>query len=111
PIVDEGGARIGIITMGSAGPAVFEARDLLSEAGIDTSYLRVRALPMDDTVREFVSRHDRVYVVELNYDGQLCKLVQLEVPEHAARLRSLAHCDGLPLTAQLITDGILEQER
>ena len=52
-----------------------------------------------------------VYVVELNYDGQMRQLLQLHCPEQAARLRSIAHCDGLPLTARFVTEAILEQEQ
>ena len=43
-----------------------------------------------------------IYVVEMNTDGQLRQLLQMEVPaEDAARLRSLRKNDGLPLTAEL----------
>ncbi len=83
----------------------------LREAGVEVDYLRLRALPLEETLRAFVARHERVYVVELNYDGQMCQLVRLEVPELAGRVRSLAHCDGLPLTARFITEAILEQEQ
>ena len=112
PVVDErADGAIGIIAYGSADPAVVEARDRLRKRGVETNYLRLRALPLEETLREFVARHERVYVVELNYDGQMCQLVRLEVPELAGRVRSLAHCDGLPLTARFITEAILEQEQ
>jgi len=111
PVLDDSGrAEVGIITVGSAGPSVYEARDQLREQGLETDYLRVRALPMDATVRDFVARHERVYVVELNHDGQLCKLIQLETPEHAGKVRSAAYCDGLPLTADYVRNAILEGE-
>ena len=112
PIVDEmPDARVGIISYGSAGPAVDEARDRLLNQGIPTDYLRVRALPFEETLREFVARHERVYVVELNQEGQMAQLIRLEVPELAGRVRSIAHCDGLPLTARLVTEQITEQEQ
>ncbi|HZB95803.1 MAG TPA: 2-oxoacid:acceptor oxidoreductase subunit alpha [Herpetosiphonaceae bacterium] len=112
PVVDErADGAIGIIAYGSADPAVVEARDRLRKRGVEANYLRLRALPLEQTLREFVARHDRVYVVELNYDGQMCQLVRLDVPELAGRVRSIAHCDGLPLTARFITEAILEQEQ
>ncbi len=112
PILDEqGSGTIGIISYGSADPAVVEARDRLRKRGVETSYLRLRALPLEQTLRDFVARHERVYVVELNHDAQMAKLVQLEIPEYATRLRSIAHCDGLPLTARFLTETITEQEQ
>ncbi len=112
PVVDRrDGARFGIISYGSADPAVQEARDRLRARGIESDYLRVRALPLEGTTREFVGEHERVYVVELNQDGQMRELIQLHVPEHAARLVSVNHCDGLPLTAKFLTDSILREEQ
>ena len=111
PIVDRReGAKVGIIAYGSADPAVVEARDRLREAGLDTSYLRVRALPLEETLREFVTAHDEIYVVELNFDGQMRQLIQLYVPERAAAIHSVAFCNGLPLTARFIKDAILGKE-
>lgn len=111
PIVDEGpDAQVGIISYGSADPAVVEARDRLAKRGLATNYLRVRALPLEKTLKEFVARHERVYVVELNQDGQMAQLVRLEAPELAGRVRSIAHCDGLPLTALFVAESISSQE-
>jgi 2-oxoglutarate ferredoxin oxidoreductase subunit alpha len=107
PIIDNpANAKIGIIAYGSADPAIQEARAILSEQGMETGYMRVRALPLEETARQFIEQYDEIYVVELNFDGQMHKLLQLHVPERAAKLRSVAHCDGLPLTAQFVCDAI-----
>jgi 2-oxoglutarate ferredoxin oxidoreductase subunit alpha len=115
PMVDEReGASIGIIAYGSADPAIVEARDRLSQrTGVETSYMRLRALPLGDEARDFVAKHDRVYVVELNTDGQMHKLLQLHTPEYATKLLSIAYNDGLPLTARLVVEQIqaMETER
>ncbi len=112
PIVDEtADAKIGIIAYGSTDPAIIEARDRLGQQGVATNYLRLRALPLESTLTEFVARHDRVYVVELNHDGQMCQLIRLHVPEYAARVRSIAHSDGYPLSARFVTDAIIQQEQ
>ncbi|HEY4691318.1 MAG TPA: 2-oxoacid:acceptor oxidoreductase subunit alpha [Anaerolineae bacterium] len=112
PIIDAGeGAEVGLISFGSNDPAVKEARDRLAKQGLKTSYLRLRALPLEHTLVEFIKRHARLYVVENNFDGQMHSLVQLHAPEHAARVVSLAKCDGLPLSARWITEAILDQER
>lgn len=105
------GAAVGIISYGSNDPAIPEARDRLAARGVQTSYLRLRALPLEHTLVEFIKRHQRLYVVENNMDGQMHSLIHLHAPEHAARVVSIAKCDGLPLSARWITEAILEQER
>jgi 2-oxoglutarate ferredoxin oxidoreductase subunit alpha len=104
------GAKIGIIAMGSADPAVLEARDQLKSHGIKTDYLRIRAIPFSQSVVDFIKSHDRTYVVELNRDGQLKQLLTLEVPECATKLRNAHHVDGLALSAKWVRETIVSQE-
>jgi len=98
------------VGFGSTDPAIIEARDRLSAIGIESSYLRVRALPTSLTVLDFIASHDRIYVIEMNIEGQLHKLIQIQSPELATRVYSLAHCDGLPLTASWIVNQITDKE-
>jgi 2-oxoglutarate ferredoxin oxidoreductase subunit alpha len=112
PVLDEEqDANVGIIAFGSTRPAIEEARDRLREQGMNTSFLRLRALPINDEVRAFVERHERVYVIEMNRDGQMHKILQLEMPDIATKLVSLAHLDGMPLTARWIIENLQEQEK
>ncbi len=111
PVIDAVDAEVGIISYGTNDPAVREARDRLAKTGVQTSYLRIRALPLENTLIEFIKKHPRVYVVENNFEGQMHELIQLHVPELATRVVSIAKCDGLPLSARWITEAILEQER
>lgn len=104
------GASIGIIAAGSSHFAVEEARDILAEQGIKTDYLRLRSIPFHDEVFDFICNHDRVYVVELNRDGQLRQILTINIPECALKLRKAAKVDGLPLSAKWITEQILKQE-
>jgi hypothetical protein len=39
---------------------------MLRARGIQTSYLRIRALPLEATLTDFLARYERVYIVELN---------------------------------------------
>lgn len=103
-------AEIGIIGFGSTDPAIQEARYLLSQQGVATDYMRVRAVPFTTEVEEFVRSHPRLYVVEQNRDGQLNQILTLEYPDRAVNLISLAFTDGLPLTAKRIQEGILASE-
>lgn len=112
PIVDENpDASIGIIAYGTTLPAIDEARDRLEESGTETSFMRLRALPINASVREFVEQHDRVYVIELNRDGQMHSILSLEMPDIATKMISLAHLDGMPLTARWIVEAIAEKEQ
>ena len=106
------GATIGIISFGSTEAAVLEAMHQLdTEHGIKADFLRVRALPLESALVEFIKKHPRVYVIENNLDGQMHSLIQLHAPEYAMRLVSISKCDGLPLSARWIMEAILEQER
>lgn len=100
------GARIGIISVGSNHPAIVEARDLLRAAGVESSYMRLRALPINDTVRAFLHGYDRIFVVENNHDGQLHQILLSEEPLCSGGLMSLARSNGLPLTAAWIAEQI-----
>lgn len=104
-------AKVGIIFAGSSQPAVLESRQQLKEAGKQVSLLRVRALPFTDDIKDFVGKHDRIYVVEQNRDAQMRDLLMLEMPEYATKLRSVRHYSGLPIDARSVTDAIMEQEK
>ena len=111
PVLDtQEGASLGIIAFGSSAPAIDEARHQLKERSITTDFLRVRAVPFTTEVGDFISEHERNYVVEMNRDGQLHQLLTLEYPELATRLISSAYTDGLPLTARLVREAILLHE-
>lgn len=110
PIIERvEGARYGIITIGSNHPAVVEARDLLRAAGIETSYMRLRALPINQEVHDFIREHERVFVVENNRDGQLNLILLSEEPCCGDKLVSIARCNGWPLSAEWIAEAIQRQ--
>lgn len=102
----EGETSIGVISIGSNHPAILEARDRLTAEGIEIDYMRLRALPINDTVRDFVAQHDQVFVLEANYDGQLYDILLTEIPKDGPKLVSLTKCDGWPISARWITEAI-----
>ncbi len=108
----EPAARIGIIGYGTTHWALVESRDQLrQEAGLPTSYLRLRAYPFSDEVGAFIDRHDRVYLVEQNRDAQMAGLLRMDLdPARTAKVRSVLHYTGLPIDARSVTDDILAQE-
>jgi len=112
PIEDTQGHSIAILAYGTTHHAVVEARDRLRDEGIDTDYMRVRALPLSPEVSAFIARHDRVYVVEQNRDGQLYGILRSELPTHLiGRLESVRHYNGVPVDAHAIISPVLEAER
>jgi 2-oxoglutarate/2-oxoacid ferredoxin oxidoreductase subunit alpha len=104
------GAEIGIIAFGSTEPAIQEARDQLLNKNIKVDFMRVKAVPFSIEVQAFIQNHDRLYVIEMNRDGQLHQLLSLEYPELVSKLISLAYTDGLPLTARRVRESILAKE-
>ncbi len=104
------GAKIGMIAYGSTDQSVLEAQDLLTERGIPIDYLRIRALPYHDEVRNFIKDHEVIYVVELNDQGQMKQILTVEQPDLAMKLKSVAHIDGLPITAEWIINQIVKLE-
>ena len=112
PMVDDSAkSAVGLIAFGSTHVAVLEARDRLAESGRVFDYMRIRALPLSAEVAEFVRRHERVYVVEQNRDGQMFDLIRLAIPSDLVeRLRSIRHYDGQPIPADSIIEPLMETE-
>ncbi len=112
PAIEESGAPVALLAYGTTHHAVVEARDALRADGIDVDYLRVKALPCSPEIAAFISRHERVYVVEQNRDAQLYTLLRAELPNHlVARIRSIRHYNGVPIDAHAIIDPLLAAER
>jgi 2-oxoglutarate/2-oxoacid ferredoxin oxidoreductase subunit alpha len=111
PVVEKvEGADVAIIAFGSTTPAVAEARDMLAAKGIPTSYLRLRALPFNQTITDFIAAHKHVYVVEMNHDAQVHTLLGTHAPELTGKLRKANFNSGLPMTAKWIVQHILDGE-
>lgn len=112
PVIDiVAGATTGIIAFGSTDAAVKEARILLEkEKGLKTDYLRLRALPFTDEVRAFVAAHDKIYVVEMNRDGQLYQQLIIAMPDLATKLVSACFGDGMPAAARRVIKEILAKD-
>jgi 2-oxoglutarate/2-oxoacid ferredoxin oxidoreductase subunit alpha len=112
PVIDQvEGAEVAIIAYGTSLPAVEEGRARLAATGLDTSFMRLRAVPFNAQVRAFVEEHERLYVLELNRDGQMHQLLRLEMPDLAPKLISLAHLDGMPLTARWVVEALQNKEQ
>jgi 2-oxoglutarate ferredoxin oxidoreductase subunit alpha len=113
PIVIEAAksnTTVGIIAYGSSDLAVKESLDQLKSEGVAANYLRIRAVPFTSEVTDFIAAHKRIYVVEQNFDGQMCQLLKMEYPQFATSFKNVLHFDGLPIDARSITDEIIKLE-
>jgi pyruvate/2-oxoacid:ferredoxin oxidoreductase alpha subunit len=102
------GATVGIIGYGSTESAILEAmHQLETDHGIKADFLRLRALPFNDQVAQFVNKYDQVFVVEMNRDGQMNQILTIEYPQRAPYFKSVAYGDGMPASAKWVREGIL----
>ena len=109
---DDPNAPIAFLAAGTSHEAVRESRSQLAlEYGVKTAYCRVRGWPFSHSTEEFIARHNRVYVVDQNRDGQLRLLLRRQFPAIHDQLRSIRYFGGMPLDARTITDAVAEEER
>ena len=101
--------RFGAIYFGSTGPVMDETLVALAALGIQLDTLRVRAFPFHDTVADFISEHEHVFVVEQNRDAQLRSMLVNELVVDPAKLIPVLHYDGTPITARFIAHEIGEK--
>ena len=99
-------ATVGVLYFGSTSPAMQEAMDNLQQRGLVIDAMRLRAFPFPESVMEFIHRHEKVFVVEQNRDGQLRSLLINEGQINPAKLIPVLHFDGTPITARFITKTI-----
>lgn len=100
------GADIGLVTIGGCDAAVREAADILREQGTIVDIMRVRAFPFGAEVHEFLTRHERVFVIEQNRDGQLRSLFAIELGVPRDSMIPVLDYGGMPLTAKVVVDAI-----
>jgi len=103
------GGRIGLVSLGSCDGAIREALDVLKQRGVALDYMRVRAFPFSEDVDKFLAAHELLFVVEQNRDAQLRQLLTLETAVDKAKLRSLLHYSGLPISSHFIVEGVLAE--
>ncbi len=102
-------AKDGAVYFGSTSPSMAEAIAKLDAGGMHIDALRVRGYPFADSVREFIDRHEQVFVVEQNRDAQLRALLIEQFEVDPARLVPILHYDGTPITARFIASAIGER--
>jgi len=100
---------IGVIFYGSMENTIVEIDDILEETGLSVSTCRVRALPLHDDVEDFVRKHEKTIVLEINRDGQLFGIIRKEFPvDLIPKIHRVSFSDGMPPRARVYAEMILE---
>ncbi len=98
---------VGLFFYGTSQYAAEEALDLLRADGIELDAMRIKAFPFNDDVANFLTAHDRVFVIDQNRDAQMRSLLMIELNASPEKLVSVLNYDGMPITA----DNIVKQIR
>jgi 2-oxoglutarate ferredoxin oxidoreductase subunit alpha len=113
PMIQHKNNSIGVISYGSSHMPSVEMIHIMKAENIPMDYMRIRGIPFSDSVREFISQHQIIFVVENNRDGQMKQLLCMKYPDEANKFKSVARCDGWSLTPEWLSQivrGKLELE-
>ena len=105
------GRKVGILHYGTSCAPMQEALDLLEEGGIALDQMRIRGFPFGAEVYEFIARHELVFVVDQNRDGQMRTLLISEGGLDPAKLASVRYYAGLSISADCIHEQVLNHYR
>jgi 2-oxoglutarate ferredoxin oxidoreductase subunit alpha len=98
-----------ILSVGSCDGAVKEALVQLKEKNVGLNYCRVKAFPFSEDVKDFIDKHERVYVIEQNRDAQLRSLLILDAEVDPEKLVPMLHYDGMPINAEFVIEKVEEE--
>jgi len=99
----------GVIFFGTTTYSALEALDLLKEEGIVLDALRLKSVPFNKTVVQFIEDHEKVFVIEQNRDAQMRSLLINELEFSPKRLIKILNYNGQPITADKIKIEIMEK--
>ena len=103
-------APIGFIGIGMMYGVILDAMAELEKQGFQTQYHQPRTIwpVLDDTI-EFIESCERVYVIDLNAQGQLAHIL-IHQGANANKIISICRYDGLPYRPGYLVNQILELE-
>lgn len=97
---------IGIVFFGTTTHAAYEATERFAKRGLQINSMRIRSFPFQDEVIAFINDHETIYVIEQNRDAQLRTMLMTECSIPPKKLQSILHYEGMPVTADFITNSI-----
>jgi 2-oxoglutarate ferredoxin oxidoreductase subunit alpha len=105
---DTNASSMGLIYFGSTEAAMQESLDQLSISGFPVDAMRIRSFPFSAEVWEFIHQHESVFLVEQNRDAQMRTLIISEGNINPEKFISILCFDGSPITANFISESIIE---
>ena len=60
-------------------------------------------------MREFIAKHETIYVIEQNRDAQFRSLLILDTEEPPSKFVPMLHYNGLPMNADFVVRKVLEE--
>jgi len=99
-------STIGLIFYGTSTQATYEAVEMLDKKGLALDTMRLRGFPFQNEVEDFINRHEKLFVIEQNRDGQMRTLLMNELNFVPDKLTSITHIDGTPIDARYICQSI-----
>ena len=95
-----------MLFFGTTAYAAEEAEDILEKEGILMNAMRLKSVPFNEDVDQFIKNHDQVFMIEQNKDGQMRSVLINELNVHPDKLISILNYDGAPITADAICTQI-----
>ena len=108
PEIVDNGRKAGILFYGTTAMPMQEAQDLLSSDGIQIDTMRIRAFPFAPEVKEFIERHEIVFIAEQNRDAQMKTLIVNELKMDPKRFQSVLYYGGFSISADTIHEQVLQ---
>ena len=102
--------RTGIISYGSSDGATREAIKELKQQNRKYNYCRIKSFPFNNSVKNFIDKHEKIYIVEQNRDAQLRSLLVLDLDLDPKKFISILHYNGSPIHANFIIKEIIKKE-
>ena len=98
----------GLIYFGSTEAAMQESLDQLSASGFPIDAMRIRSFPFNPKIWDFIDQHESIFLVEQNRDAQMKTLLVSEGNVNPEKFISVLCFDGAPITANFISESIIE---
>lgn len=95
-----------LIGYGSTDFVIAELQALLTQSGIETDYMRIRALPLALDLETQMSSYKNIYIIEQNRDGQMRNLLAQKFTSQSSKFKSILSFDGLPISAEFLATEI-----
>lgn len=98
--------NMGLVFFGTTRYSALEAMDILETEKIPIDAMRIKAIPFNETVEDFIRNHDTVFIIEQNRDAQMRAVLINELGCESRKLVPVLNYDGKPITAQTIVEKI-----